>query len=163
MGADNVSHLAVFPNPIRQVDINKMRKYLCEVKVFMVAYDTSDLQAKLEDCNAMSQDEVEEIVKEFCIDQGLKFGKATRERIAYAIRDAKDACEALEYPEHLDNDPPYGTGYRDSASRTVRLGGKCWDIVSAGELSWGDEPQGGGFQELKEAYRWGVVRMLGGQ
>lgn len=164
MGADNVSYIAVFPNPIRQSEINKMRKYLLEVKVFIVAYRLSgSFQHQLEHVNSMSQSQTEELVKDFCFAEGLKFSKATRECIAYAIRDAEDSAEALEYPEELDVDPPYGTGYHDSASRTVRLGGKCWDIVSAGELSWSGEPQGKGFQELKLAFRWGVVRMLGGQ
>lgn len=161
MGADNISIIAVFPNPIRQAEINKMRKYLLEVKVFIAGL-TGDQRAALQ--ASMQQDVGTcDLVTSICEVNGHKFSKETRQRIADAIVEFLVECEEITYPEFLDNDPPYGTGYRDSVSRTVRLGGKTWDIISAGELSWGDEPQGKGFQELKLAFRWGVVRMLGGQ
>ena len=161
MGADNISYIAVFPNPIKQRDINKMRKYLLEVKVFLagLTYEQRDQIEEAEN----KRDGINNLVGGICLVNGHKFSKETKHRIADAIMDAKDNSEALEYPEELDQGPPYGTGYRDSASRTVKLGGKTWDIIQAGEMSWGDEPQGTGFQELKLAFRWGVVWMIGGQ
>jgi len=34
-------------------------------------------------------------------------------------------------------------------------------LVYAGEMSWGDEPQGYGFQKLKQAFGWGFAEALG--
>jgi hypothetical protein len=34
-------------------------------------------------------------------------------------------------------------------------------LVYAGEMSWGDEPQGYGYQKLKQAFAWGYAEALG--
>lgn len=34
-------------------------------------------------------------------------------------------------------------------------------LVYAGEMSWGDEPTGDGYQKLKEAFAWGYAEALG--
>jgi len=162
MGADNISIIAVFPNPIKQRDINKMRKYLAEVKQFLDVLD-DDLRETLEGMKSNDRGGISKQVEDICTLHELKFSKETKFRITCAIMDSIDSSDSLSYPEELDQDPPYGTGYRDSASRTVKLGGKCWDVVSCGELSWGDEPSGSGYGELKQAFRWGTVQMLGGQ
>ena len=50
--------------------------------------------------------------------------------------------------------------FRDMTCRTdpERAGRK---IVVAGELSWGDEPDGGGYQMLKKAFGLGIAQQLG--
>lgn len=34
-------------------------------------------------------------------------------------------------------------------------------LLYAGDMSWGDEPEGGGYRMLKQAYTWGYVEALG--
>jgi hypothetical protein len=34
-------------------------------------------------------------------------------------------------------------------------------LLFAGEMSWGDEPQGYGYQKLKQTFAWGFAEALG--
>lgn len=162
MGADNISFTAVYPAEIKQRDINKVRKYLLEVKRFLENLSDEQTQ-QLENVNFEDLAGIKNLVDGICLVNGFRFSKETRGRIALAVQDCAIQGETPTYPEELDNDPPYGQSYRDSSYRTVKLGKATWMIVTAGEMTWGDEPQGLGYQELKQAYRWGVIPMLGGQ
>lgn len=51
-------------------------------------------------------------------------------------------------------------GSRDTCSRQDPDNSRQ-KIVYAGEMSWGDEPQGYGYQMLKKAFAWGVAEALG--
>ena len=43
------------------------------------------------------------------------------------------------------------SGYRDCATRLFKAGRKEYHIHVAGEMSWGDEPDGAGYQTIKAA------------
>lgn len=49
---------------------------------------------------------------------------------------------------------------RDACSRTDPDNPRQ-KLVYAGEMSWGDEPNGAGFQMLKRAFAWGFSEALG--
>jgi hypothetical protein len=60
--------------------------------------------------------------------------------------------------------------YRALASSSTRRRDTCSredpdnphkKLVYAGEMSWGDEPQGQGYQMLKRALAWGFAEALG--
>ena len=50
--------------------------------------------------------------------------------------------------------------YRDMASR-LDPDDRMRTVVVAGELSWGDEPEGKGYQLLKQAFGLGIAQSLG--
>lgn len=50
--------------------------------------------------------------------------------------------------------------YRDVASVTQKINGKKVTILFAGDMSWGDEPQGTGYAVMKALYNLGVGDML---
>jgi hypothetical protein len=52
------------------------------------------------------------------------------------------------------------TDGRDTCSRTDPDDPRQ-KLVYAGEMSWGDEPQGLGYQMLKKAFAWGFAKALG--
>jgi hypothetical protein len=52
------------------------------------------------------------------------------------------------------------SGFRDMSSRDDP-GDRGRKVVVAGELSWGDEPSGGGYQMLKKAFGLGITQLLG--
>ena len=54
-----------------------------------------------------------------------------------------------------------GGEYRDASDRLVELGGKTYKIVFAGDMSWGDEPEGGAYEAIKHAYFFGFPYALG--
>lgn len=51
--------------------------------------------------------------------------------------------------------------FRDVSSRLATVGGKQVAIVVAGDSSWGDEPDGLGYETLRDAYRLGMLELLG--
>ena len=52
-------------------------------------------------------------------------------------------------------------GYRDSACRTVMVGDQRFQIVAAGDMSWGDEPDGLDYVTIKNARVLGIPCRLG--
>jgi hypothetical protein len=50
---------------------------------------------------------------------------------------------------------------RDSTSRTITVGKKTVLVLTAGDMSWGDEPDGFGYQTLKHAEQLGILKALG--
>lgn len=52
-------------------------------------------------------------------------------------------------------------GARDSTSRVIAFGKKKLRVLTAGEMSWGDEPEGFGYQTLRDADRLGLLDTLG--
>ena len=54
------------------------------------------------------------------------------------------------------NDPPF----RDTTFRYFGTGKDIRKIVIAGEMSWGDEPDGEGFQLMKKASLCGLIELL---
>ena len=55
------------------------------------------------------------------------------------------------------------TPFRDTTSRLFRPGnrGKWYKIVVAGDMSWGDDPDGAGYQTINEARLLGLFPLLG--
>ena len=62
--------------------------------------------------------------------------------------------------ELVRNFDPAQFNYRDSASATVKINGVDMAMLFAGELSWGDEPQGAGYTALRALYRTGLIDVL---
>jgi hypothetical protein len=52
-------------------------------------------------------------------------------------------------------------GYRDTSTRAVTLHGEDYQILVAGDTTWGDEPEGGGYQTIKNAGMLGIPYKLG--
>jgi hypothetical protein len=49
----------------------------------------------------------------------------------------------------------------DTALRDITLGDRDYRIVFAGEMSWGDEPDGTGYRWMRRAIRTGLTNILG--
>lgn len=50
---------------------------------------------------------------------------------------------------------------RDVNARTFKMGGVWTKVVVAGDMSWGDEPDGEGYQTISQAQRLGMLALLG--
>ena len=53
------------------------------------------------------------------------------------------------------------SGNRDSASRTVMVGDQRFQIITAGDTTWGDEPEGLDYLTIKNARVLGIPCRLG--
>jgi len=54
-----------------------------------------------------------------------------------------------------------GGGARDSTTRVVTIGKQTVRVLTCGDMSWGDEPNGWGYQTLRDADRLGILDALG--
>ncbi len=57
-------------------------------------------------------------------------------------------------------DPKHGFDYRDVAQTGMKVNGVEVVTLFAGGMSWGDEPDGGGYQALKAMWRSGTGDVL---
>lgn len=76
-----------------------------------------------------------------------------------------DDISELELPEYVGDDAQLLTqaaAFRDTAYHGVVIDGKRFTITSAGNLSWGDEPDGEGYKLLKRAFHMRLIQHLGG-
>jgi hypothetical protein len=74
-----------------------------------------------------------------------------------------DPAEIAEDPEPEVRDFVAGRhdiGGRDTCCRRDPDDNRQ-QLVYAGEMSWGDEPQGQGYKKLKQAFAWGYAEALG--
>jgi hypothetical protein len=55
----------------------------------------------------------------------------------------------------------WNSGSRDSASRIIEKDGKLLRIAFAGDMSWGDEPSGWGYECLRDAHKYNIAHILG--
>lgn len=165
MGADNISIITVYPSEISAEALAAVRSYLADVRKFCTACDdNAELVEKLFAAySAADAGATIGAVKELLGVAGVTSTPGLVNRIVQAFWSCQQSCDDIGYPDDLDAAPPWGTGFRDSAERLVKIAGKEWIIVSAGASSWGDEPSGGGYVASKMAHRWGVVEMVGGQ
>jgi hypothetical protein len=67
--------------------------------------------------------------------------------------------QAKKFVEELIEEWPF-SNYRDQIYRSDPLRSD-YIIVYAGDMSWGDEPQGGGFKGLQRIMRSGLSTQLG--
>jgi hypothetical protein len=58
----------------------------------------------------------------------------------------------------LNGRPP--SGFRDLACVDFKIGGRTLHVAFAGELSWGDEPDGWGYRCIRALERLGVANAL---
>lgn len=52
-------------------------------------------------------------------------------------------------------------GARDASARPVTLKGTKYQILVAGEMSWGDSPEGDGYLTIQNADKLGIIDALG--
>lgn len=162
MGADNISYMALYPSPVPAKNLREAKKFMAELKEFLEAWDPDGQPAEVFR-KAESREGARNALNGFCLQKFPELSKESRERILNGLLECEDRSESPEFPEFdLDEGLP-GDGYRDTAAREFKIGGKEYTVVCCGDMSWGDEPDGAGYQELKQAFRWGIVQLLGGQ
>jgi hypothetical protein len=92
---------------------------------------------------------------------------ATRDERCDAAESATDVSfDPLDIPENPEKEIRafvewwHELDSRDTCSR-ADPDDSLQKIVYAGEMTWGDEPHGYGYQKLKQAMAWGFVKALG--
>ncbi len=92
---------------------------------------------------------------------------ATRqERMDAVLSGTGDYLDPADIPENPEQDIRAFVewwrtlGSRDTCSRSDPCNARQ-KIVYAGEMSWGDEPEGHGYRQLKRAFAWGFAEALG--
>jgi hypothetical protein len=154
VGADLITYMLVGPNKI--VDDPKKREaailHASRIIAAVTAWQT------LHDEHQASDDADDEIEVPVALIRELKrFGMDPRtcdinDYNQYVV--SADAVKAVDALLHLWNGTRY---YRDVCTRGYRKK----QILVAGDMSWGDEPDGLGYQICKQAERLGLFRFYG--
>lgn len=128
--------------------IDKAKKYVQQVMDASSAINMALLEAKGDLSNHDVQQKVVELIKIMPLD--------TDQEQAVALASAEYAYDGLV------NDllAACNGKYRDTATRADPHDPK-YRIVVAGELSWGDEPEGAGYETLKAAACIGLFEVMG--
>ena len=88
------------------------------------------------------------------------------ERMDAALSDTGEYFDPADIPENPEPDISafvewwHATDSRDTCYRSDPDNRKQ-KLVYAGDMSWGDEPDGRGYQALKRAFAWGFAEALG--
>lgn len=135
MGADLITFIAVGPELI-QLTPAKRKKVLAKMK------------ARIKECEKWKE-------------KGGKLPKGMMDEIDVenvADMEMKDVAKVLDEVIGLWNG---SISTRDSNSRLFKHGGKWGKVMVAGDMSWGDSPDGEGYRILREAEMLGINDLIG--
>jgi hypothetical protein len=148
MGADLCSYIVVGPLKIEFTEElqDKVRAHAAKLVSLM-----RGIQAKIETGTPLTEEE----------EQASEYYEFTQFGDDYAIEEIESMLEYLDEEKMLEackdlcKDWPFC--YRDTNYREYE--GKI--ILTAGEMTWGDEPEGTGYQTLKQMDKIGLLKLCG--
>lgn len=154
MGADMIGYQTMFPVKFTEDETKKLNKHLDDVEkllktpnlALLITKEESAEEPYLKQLNKLIPDLPNEIENEGYHDDEDEI-KYLVESFADLISDAR---EFVREP-HLSE--------RDSSTRIYNILGRKFQSVFAGEMSWGDEPEGGGYAVLKNLDKIGILWM----
>jgi hypothetical protein len=142
MGADLVSYGIVLPA--------KGTGYVVSREVFRIvkALDRLDVEVLIKD-----KDGFDKVAEALGISGGTYSNDMCEEDTAQLIELVKEDLKLAEgFSEKF--------GARDMGDLHVTIGGRKVIILYAGEMSWGDTPEGEGYQTLQALWRLGIADKL---
>ncbi len=142
MGADLIAYSIVVPrgkaNAFVKKEVSRLKKVFAKVNEGTAKH--------IIDKMGLSQWDYEN-------DLGIEFGEEGFERTK-ALRD--EVARDLEAAENFREQ----TGARDAATHFYTIGRRKVTLIFAGEMSWGDTPDGTGYQAIRALYRLGIGKKL---
>ena len=153
MGADMLGYQTMYPQEFTTDEKKKLNKHLDDVKALLQTANLAELVSKEEDAHGTYISKLNNLIPNFCND-------LDNEGLAEEADEIQGFIET--YLELIDDGrefikKQYVDG-RDVSDRYYTILGRTFVNVFAGEMSWGDEPQGGGYQTLKGLDR---INLLG--
>ena len=144
MGADLIGYQTMFPEKFTNEEKEKLLKHLDDIEKLLKTPKLPTLVANEEDANGKYLKQINDIVPDLANDIEEHGYHDDDEEIRYLIESfielIPDAREFIENPQIYS---------RDSSSREYNILGRVFVSVFAGELTYGDEPEGQGYETLK--------------
>lgn len=161
MGADMIGYQTMMPDKLTKKEKEILNAHLDELETLLKGKDFIKKLAKEKSCNDPLLSKLNEISPLIPSEmENLSFD-GENEEDQEELKDLIDSV--LEYiPEarKFINAPETNFGGHDTSYRSYTILGRTFYSVFAGEMSWGDEPDGEGYQLLKNLDRVGVLSKI---
>ena len=144
MGADMIGYQTMFPQELTREEKEKLNKHLDDIETLLRTPNLAKMVAEEESANDTYLKQLNEKVQYIPHEiEGQGFHDDVDE-IQYLIDEHLDLIDTgREFIEDLN------INERDTSSSTYSILGRNYVSVFAGEMTWGDEPEGGGYEILK--------------
>lgn len=139
MGADMLGYFAIVPKNYKGILKRKLDKI---DKALKLLKDPGDMRFEEGNKNALT------LLEKAGVDLEGSYPDMNEEDTLAAIHEDRKLFDGVT----LDA----GIGFRDIATLTQKINGSDVTVFFAGEMSWGDEPDGGGYQLLRALSRLGI-------
>jgi len=152
MGADLIGYQTMFPVEFTDDEKKKLNKHLDDVEKLLKTPKLPTLIANEADANGIYLKQINDLIPFFTHEIDDEGYHDDEDEIGYLVNSfvvlIPDAREFIKEP-HVSE--------RDSSTRIYNILGRKFQSVFAGEMSWGDEPEGGGYEKLKNLDKIGVL------
>lgn len=161
MGADMIGYQTMMPEKLTKEEKKILNDHLDELETLLKGKDfikklakektwEDPLLKKLNDIAPLIPSEMENITFDSDDEEDQEELKDLIESVFGYIPEARKFINASETK----------FGGRDTSYRSYTILGRTFYAVFAGEMSWGDEPDGEGYQLLKNLDRVGVLSLI---
>ena len=155
MGADLIGYQTMFPVKFTEEELAKLNQFLDKINQLLSTPNLAKLVSKEESAEDTYLKQLNELVPALPNEMDVWGYYDDEEELKELIKTYKDlipdAREFIESPSINE---------RDSSSRIHTILGRKYVSVFAGEMSWGDEPQGSGYELLKDLDRVNLLREI---
>ena len=152
MGADMIGYQSMFPVEFTKDEKEKLNKYLDEVEKLLKTPNLANLITKEDSAEGTYLKQLNELVDSLpneIEEMGYHDDEEELKSLIEAYTDLiPDAREFINEPNVSE---------RDSSTRIYNILGRKYQSVFAGEMTWGDEPEGGGYEVLKNLDKIGIL------
>ena len=154
MGADMIGYQTMFPVKFTEDEAKKLNKHLDDVEKLLKTPNLAQLITLEDSAEDTYLKQLNELLSELP-------EEIERDGIHDDEDEIKNLIEAysnlIPYAREFIKEPHISE--RDSSTRIYNILGRKFQSVFAGEMSWGDEPQGGGYEILKNLDKIGILWM----
>jgi len=144
MGADMIGYQSMFPVKFTEDEKKKLNKYLDSIESLLKTPNLSSLVAKEESAEGTYLKQLNEILTAFPNEIEENGFHDDVDEIQYLV---EAYLNLIPDGREFINEPHVSE--RDSSTRIYDILGRKMQCVFAGDMSWGDEPVGGGYEKLK--------------
>lgn len=144
MGADMCGYQTMYPKEFTTNEKKKLHQHLKDVELLLKTPNLSELVAKEEDAHGEYVSKLNNLIPSFTSDLDDQGFAEIPEEIEEYITEYLDLLPMGR--EFIESPAIEG---RDCSWRFYKIMGRDFISMFAGEMSWGDEPEGLGYQSLK--------------
>jgi len=144
MGADLLGYQTMFPQELTKEEKKKLNKHLDEIESLLKTPNLPKLITEEDSSEGKYLSKLNETVPSLPNEIEMEGYHDDEEELKFLIETYTDLIpDAREFLDNLHIDG------RDVSDRYYNILGRKYVSVFAGDMSWGDEPEGGGYEQLK--------------